>query len=73
MVTNKLVTIGNVLILDIVSCLYARPVKVVSVNNKRKKQSFLLFIKFLMYANYKLPMFRKNFLKLKFWELRSTS
>ena len=65
-----MVTIGNVLILDIVSCLYARPVKVVSVDNKRKKQSFLLFIKFLMYANYKLPMFRKNFLKLK---LRSTS
>ena len=72
------------------SCFYARPVKVVRVDNTIrhyfKKQikgkfwmkiwiysikSVLCILK--IHANYKLPLSRTKFLKLKFWKLLSNS
>ena len=44
------------------SCLYARPIKVVSVDKYNKEQSFLLFL-----------MLKSNFLKIKFMEMLSNS
>ena len=53
------------------SCLYTRPIKVVSVDNIISNHFYYFILK--IYTNYKLPAFRTNFIKLRFWKLLSNS
>ena len=55
------------------SCIYARPIKVVSVDNYTKRNSDFYYCILKIYINYKLPVFRTNFSKLKIWNLLSNS